>query len=205
MINDRVEVSNLHRQTLYRFDEVGQNKAVLARDHLSSLNPFVTLEANTSRVDPVNIDSMVETHDLVLDCTDNFKTKFLINDACVLQQKPMVTASIYQHEGQILVYRPDRDGCLRCLWPRIPEEGCTGNCADVGVLGATVGFFGSLQAMEAIKVLTTGGAEALSPMVVGRPYELVGHADRTHSPRRLPHLWHSPNHRNYRTSKLLRL
>jgi adenylyltransferase/sulfurtransferase len=103
---------------------------------------------------PDNAESLFRDYDLVLDCTDNLETKFLISDAAVLTCKPVVFASVYQFEGQISVYDPGADSpCLRCLWTTPPEPGCVGSCAEVGVLGAVPGVLGSMQAMEAIKLL----------------------------------------------------
>ena len=95
---------------------------------------------------------LVRAHDLVVDCSDNFRTKFLINDAAVLAQRPAVFASVYQYEGQLQVYRPDcAHACLRCLWPDATADGVVGNCAEAGVLGPVPGIFGALQALLTLK------------------------------------------------------
>jgi adenylyltransferase/sulfurtransferase len=97
---------------------------------------------------------MVAQYDLVIDCTDNFSTKFLLNDLCVQKRVPVIFSSVYQYEGQIQVVRPDKDGaCLRCIWPEPTRDGIVGNCAEAGVLGPVPGTFGSLQAFEALKLL----------------------------------------------------
>jgi adenylyltransferase/sulfurtransferase len=148
---DTVEPSNLHRQPLYRASDSGRPKARLAAERARSLNPFVQVEAFSARFDAQNAD-LIESFDIVLDCTDNFATKFLLNDLCVSLGKPLVVASIHKFEGQLLVVQPGRP-CLRCLWPEAPVDGCVGTCADDGVLGYVPGVFGTLQAGEALKLL----------------------------------------------------
>jgi sulfur-carrier protein adenylyltransferase/sulfurtransferase len=150
--HDQLEESNLHRQSLYAHGEIGQQKAVLAAERMRALNPFVTVVAHDAAVTPASVEALVSAYDFVLDCTDNFETKFLLNDACLAAGKTLIQASIHQYEGQLLVIRPGGP-CLRCLWPETPEEGCVGSCAEVGVLGFVPGLFGTLQAAEAIKLI----------------------------------------------------
>lgn len=151
---DTLEASNLHRQTLFDAAAVGQPKAELAAQRLRGLNPFIEIETLTERLTRANVADVVAPFDVLVDCTDNFETKFLLNDVAVLQRKRLVQASIYQYEGQLFVYDPDSGGpCVRCLWPEMPKPGCVGSCAEVGVLGAMAGVFGSLQAMEVLKLL----------------------------------------------------
>ncbi|HVT11150.1 MAG TPA: ThiF family adenylyltransferase [Fimbriimonadaceae bacterium] len=147
---DRLDISNLHRQVLYAAAEVGRSKAEVAANRLRALNPHIEVATYRERIGQANAPALVEAYDLVLDCTDNFATKFLLNDACVRAGKPLVQASIYQYEGQLLFVEPGRP-CLRCLWPEVPAAGCVGSCAEVGVLGVVPGLFGALQATEAIK------------------------------------------------------
>jgi adenylyltransferase/sulfurtransferase len=151
---DRLEPSNLHRQTLYALADVGEPKAVLAAARLRALNPDVDARAYTIRLNTENASDLVSQYDLVIDCTDNFSTKFLLNDVCVRLGKPVIFSSVYQYEGQLQVVRPDRGGaCLRCVWPEATRDGLVGNCAEAGVLGPVPGVFGSLQALEALKTL----------------------------------------------------
>jgi len=151
---DRLEASNLHRQPLFGHEDVGKPKVNVAADRLRALNPFIEVHTHETRLEPANAAALFQQYDLILDCTDNFETKFLLNDTALRTNVPVLFASIYQFEGQIQVVDP-RNGtpCLRCLWPTMPEPGCVGNCAEVGVLGAVPGVAGSLQAMEALKVL----------------------------------------------------
>lgn len=151
---DTVAIDNLHRQVLYRVDEVGQCKAVLAAQRLRALNPLIAVTPLTDFVDAGSVGGLVAAHDLVLDCTDNFDTKFLLNDTCAALGKPLVASSIYQFEGQLAAYRPgSAGGCLRCLWPQVPAPDCVASCADAGVLAPVPGVFGALQAMESLNIL----------------------------------------------------
>ena len=152
--SDRLEASNLHRQTLYALADVGQLKAQLAAARVSALNPDVDVQVYPVRLDTTNASDLIGQYDLVIDCTDNFSTKFLLNDVCVQKRIPVIFSSVYQYEGQLQVIRPDRDGaCLRCVWPEATRDGIVGNCAEAGVLGPVPGTFGSLQAFEALKLL----------------------------------------------------
>jgi adenylyltransferase/sulfurtransferase len=151
---DRLEPSNLHRQTLYALADVGQPKAELAAARVHALNPEVKTRVHALRLDANTAPDLIGQYDLVIDCTDNFSTKFLLNDVCVQLRKPVIFASVYQYEGQIQVVRPDQSGaCLRCVWPEATRDGIVGNCAEAGVLGPVPGTFGSLQALEALKLL----------------------------------------------------
>ncbi len=151
---DRLEASNLHRQPLYSFDAIGQPKAQLAAQRLRALNPDVDVQIYGVRLTAANAAELISSWDLVVDCTDNFSTKFLLNDVCVAARKPAVLSSVYQYEGQLQVIRPDNHGaCLRCIWPEATLDGLVGNCAEAGVLGPVPGVFGSLQALEVLKLL----------------------------------------------------
>jgi sulfur-carrier protein adenylyltransferase/sulfurtransferase len=151
---DRLEPSNLHRQTMYALADVGQLKAELAAARVRALNPDVDVHTYPVRLVATTAPDIVGQYDLVIDCTDNFSTKFLLNDVCVQKRVPVIFSSVYQYEGQIQVVRPDRGGaCLRCVWPEATRDGIVGNCAEAGVLGPVPGTFGSLQAFEALKLL----------------------------------------------------
>ncbi len=139
---------------MYSLADVGEHKAILAADRVRALNPETEVRAYTIRLTADNASELVSQYDLVIDCTDNFSTKFLLNDVCVRLRKPVIFSSVYQYEGQLQVVRPDRDGaCLRCVWPEATRDGLVGNCAEAGVLGPVPGVFGSLQALEALKTL----------------------------------------------------
>jgi molybdopterin/thiamine biosynthesis adenylyltransferase/rhodanese-related sulfurtransferase len=150
--SDRLEPSNLHRQTMYALADVGKLKAELAADRVRALNPDVDVRAYAARLDALNAPDLIAQHDLVIDCTDNFSTKFLLNDYCVQLGKPVVFASVYQYEGQLQIVQPG-SACLRCVWPEATRDGIVGNCSEAGVLGPVPGIFGGLQAFEAMKLL----------------------------------------------------
>jgi molybdopterin/thiamine biosynthesis adenylyltransferase/rhodanese-related sulfurtransferase len=151
---DALDASNLHRQPIYSLRDVGGPKVDLARVAVAEINPSVRVETHAARLDADNALDLIRSYDIVVDCSDNFRTKFLINDAAVLAHKPAVFASVYQYEGQLQVYKPDpRHACLRCLWPDAVADGVVGNCAEAGVLGPVPGAFGTLQAMLCLKIL----------------------------------------------------
>jgi molybdopterin/thiamine biosynthesis adenylyltransferase/rhodanese-related sulfurtransferase len=151
---DTLHASNLHRQPIYAWDRVGEMKAHLAEAAVAQQNPSVRVETHATRFTADNALELVRAYDIVVDCSDNFRTKFLINDAAVLAQRPAVFASVYQYEGQLQVYKPQqRHACLRCLWPDATADGVVGNCAEAGVLGPVPGAFGALQALLTLKIL----------------------------------------------------
>jgi molybdopterin/thiamine biosynthesis adenylyltransferase/molybdopterin synthase catalytic subunit/rhodanese-related sulfurtransferase len=152
--DDRIDRSNLHRQILFNYNDVDRLKVDVAAERLRTQNPFIEVEPIAERVGVENVEGLVAGYDIVIDGTDNFKTKFLLHDACFMAGIPLVHAAIYQFEGQLQVFRPTAGtGCLRCLWPIVPEEGCVGACAEVGVLGAVPGVIGGMQATETLKIL----------------------------------------------------
>jgi molybdopterin/thiamine biosynthesis adenylyltransferase/molybdopterin synthase catalytic subunit len=147
---DTISISNIHRQTLFSPNLVGERKAVVAAAKIQELNPFIHVEAVVSRVKLEHI-----KHDLVIDCTDNLDTKYFLHDVSHKLNIPLVSASIYKNEGQLRTFVPG-NGCLRCLSSVTPEDSAIGNCNDFGVLGVTTSILGSLQASEAIKLISTG-------------------------------------------------
>ena len=152
--DDVVDQANLHRQPLYTPDDVGRQKAGAAAARLAAYNPTIRLRPMPVRLTAANAKEIVALGDVVVDCSDNFATKFLVNDAAVLTGRPAVLASVYQYEGQLQVVRADaRGSCLRCQWPEATRDGLVGNCAQTGVLPPVPAVLGSLQAMEVLKLL----------------------------------------------------
>jgi adenylyltransferase/sulfurtransferase len=175
--HDRVEASNLHRQPLYGPADVGRAKAEVAAERLRALNPAVATDVIERRADPASLGGLLGEYDLVVDCSDNFATKFAVSDAAVRAAKPAVFASVYQYEGQLQVYVPREDWpCLRCLWPEAPRDGLVGNCAQAGVLGPVPAALGAMQAMQALKLLL-GLAPEATPAV--HAFDLLGMHWRT--------------------------
>lgn len=165
---DRVEVSNLHRQVLYTTEDVGEPKALVAQKRLQALNPLVRVEAYPVRLTSENALEILRPYDLVVDASDNFPTRYLVNDAAVLLGKPLVFGAIYQFDGQVAVFHhPTLHGemgpCYRCLFPKPPPPGAVPSCAEAGVFGVLPAVVGSLMAAEALKVL----------LGIGKP--LAGH------------------------------
>jgi sulfur-carrier protein adenylyltransferase/sulfurtransferase len=151
---DTLDASNLHRQPIFALADVGKAKVELAMAAVKRINPTVQVELHAERFDADNAVDLVRAYDVVVDCSDNFRTKYLINDAAVLTHRPAVFASVYQYEGQLQVYKPTLDhACLRCLWPDAIADGVVGNCAEAGVMGPVPGTFGTLQALIALKIL----------------------------------------------------
>ena len=152
--HDRLEASNLHRQMIYDAADIGGKKVELAAAKLRAHNPLINVVTHDQRLVPTNAEQLLSGYGLILDCTDNFTTKYLLNDAAILLGKTVIQASIYRFEGQLLtIDRQSAGGCLRCLWPAPPPAGAIGDCAEVGVLGTVPALFGTLQANEAIKAV----------------------------------------------------
>lgn len=153
---DVVDESNLQRQVLFDSSSIGRHKAQAAHERLVALNPHVHCIEHTGELSAVNARSLLDGYDVVLDGSDRLSTRYVVNDACVLDRHPLVSAAIHRFEGQVMSYVPDRGPCYRCLFPD-PAEGLVPNCADVGVLGVLPGVLGTLAATEAIKLITGAG------------------------------------------------
>ena len=158
---DAVEKSNLHRQTIYSEDDLGKPKARVAGERLRSVNPHVTVEPHEVRLTSANAMGLIREYDVVIDCTDNFPARYLINDACVILGKPDVYASIFRFDGQASVFYARRGPCYRCLFPEPPPPDSVQDCSVAGVLGVLPGIMGSIQAVEALKLML-GQGEPLS-------------------------------------------
>lgn len=148
---DTVDLSNLQRQVLFASDEVGEPKAEAAKKRLLALNPNVSVDVYATRLSAENALETLRPYDLVVDATDNFPTRYLVNDACVLLGKPLVYGAIHQFEGQVSVFNHAGGPCYRCFFPEPPQD--VPNCAEAGVFGVLPGVVGSLMATEALKVL----------------------------------------------------
>jgi len=149
---DQVDISNLQRQTIHA-GNLGKNKAESAKDFVERLNPDVRVDVYPFHLDPENVRETVKKYDAVLDCTDNFVSRFLLNDACIIEGKPLVHAAVLRFEGEIMTIVPEKSACYRCVFSHAPPPGSVPTCQEAGVVGATVGVLGTLQAIEAIKLL----------------------------------------------------
>lgn len=150
---DVVDVSNLQRQVLYGTSSLGMNKAEAAKQRLSDLNPTIEIHVYTEGLLPTNAFSVFSKYDIIVDGTDNFGSRYLINDAAVLTDKPVVYGAIYKFEGQIAVFNYQNGPTYRCLFPNPPKDDQVPNCAEVGVLGVLPGIIGSMQANEVLKII----------------------------------------------------
>jgi adenylyltransferase/sulfurtransferase len=155
---DAVDLSNLQRQILHGTKDVGRSKLESARERLHDLNPKIDIELREARFSSENAVDLVAGYDVIVDGSDNFPTRYLSSDVCVWAKKPNVYASIFRFEGQATVFAPHLGGpCYRCLFPEPPDPGTIPNCAEAGVLGVLPGIVGSLQALEAIKLILGKG------------------------------------------------
>jgi adenylyltransferase/sulfurtransferase len=163
---DVVDRSNLQRQILYGTADVGRAKLDVAVERLRDVNPHVVLEPHAERLTAANAAALLERYDIVVDGTDNFPTRYLVNDACVLAGKPFVHGSIFRFEGQLSLFRPGRGPCYRCLFPEPPPAGAVPSCAEGGVLGVLPGIVGTLQATEVLKWLLGRGEGLLGRLLL---------------------------------------
>lgn len=154
MDGDVVEQSNLHRQVLYTMDNLKVNKAEAATQHLSKANPYIRITPYKEPLTASNALKVLSSYDVIIDGTDNFATRYLINDACVILGKPFVYGAIFQYEGQLSVFNYQGGPTYRCLFPTPPAFGEVPNCTETGVLGVVPGLIGTWQALEALKILT---------------------------------------------------
>lgn len=157
---DRVEVSNLQRQILYGYRDLAKPKAEIAQFRLQELNPHIHLEAQPIALTPQNAMEIIKDFDCVIDGTDQLAMRYLLNDACVLLDKPYLYGAIQHFAGQLAAFNVDGGPCYRCLFPKMPPPGSTPTCSEGGVLGVLPGILGSLQACEAIKILANLGQGA---------------------------------------------
>ena len=163
---DVVDISNLQRQVLHSTKNVGLSKLLSAKERIKEVNPHVEVATYEVRLTSENAMSILEGYDIVIDGTDNFPTRYLINDACVLLGKPNVYGSIFRFEGQVSVFKSKQGPCYRCLYAVPPPPGLVPSCAEGGVLGVLPGIIGSLQALEAIKLIIGSGDTLVGRLVV---------------------------------------
>jgi len=164
--HDIVDISNLQRQILHGTSDVGQSKVVSAKATLNEINPDVEIVMYQQRLSSENVFQLFEDYDLVIDGCDNFPTRYLINDACVMMGKPNIHGSIFQFEGQVTIFYPGKGPCYRCLYPSPPPPGMAPSCQEAGVFGVLPGIVGSVQAVEAIKVLLEIGDPLIGQLLL---------------------------------------
>ncbi len=150
---DVVEESNLQRQVLFGASSLGQNKALAAKERLSDLNDSITINAYPYRLTHQNALSLFADYDIIVDGSDNFTTRYLVNDAAIITNKPLVYGAIFKFEGQVSVFNYQNGPSYRCLFPNPPKAGAVANCSEIGVLGVLPGIIGSMQANEVLKII----------------------------------------------------
>jgi sulfur-carrier protein adenylyltransferase/sulfurtransferase len=170
---DEVDESNLQRQVIHGQSDIGRPKAVSAADSVRRINPYVNVEIHETRLDSSNVMELFAGYDLIVDGTDNFATRYLVNDACVLLGKPYVWGSIYRFEGQASVFWAEHGPCYRCLYPEPPPPGMVPSCAEGGVLGVLCASIGSIQVNEAIKLLAGIGEPLVGRLMLYDALEMT--------------------------------
>jgi adenylyltransferase/sulfurtransferase len=180
---DVVDETNLQRQIIHGQSDVGRSKAESAKRSIEEINPYVNVVLHQERLDSSNAIEIISQYDLVVDGTDNFPTRYLVNDACVLAGKPYVWGSIYRFEGQASVFWAEHGPCYRCLYAEPPPPGLVPSCAEGGVLGVLCGTIGSIQTTEAIKVLTGIGDPLVGTLMI---YDALAMEFRTVRARKNP-------------------
>jgi adenylyltransferase/sulfurtransferase len=163
---DVVDESNLQRQIIHGQSDIGRPKALSARDSIKEVNPYVNVVVHETALDNDNVMDIFSQYDLIVDGTDNFATRYMVNDACVLLHKPYAWGSIFRFDGQASVFWADHGPCYRCLYPEPPPPGMVPSCAEGGVLGVLCASIGSIQVTEAIKLLTGIGEPLVGRLMV---------------------------------------
>ena len=165
--DDTVSLSNLQRQVLHSTENIGIPKVTSAIESIARINPHINVEPHQTRISQENAAEIIAKYDLVLDGSDNFDTRYLINEVCVSLGKPLISAAMSQWEGQISVYDTTNDGpCYACVFPARPAEGLAPSCSEAGVMGALAGVMGSMMAGEAIKYITGAGVGLRGEMLI---------------------------------------
>jgi adenylyltransferase/sulfurtransferase len=164
--HDVVDFSNLQRQILHMTRDVGRPKIESARERLQGVNPEIRVETHPSALSSANALDLVSRYDIVVDGSDNFPTRYLVNDACVLTRRPYVYGSIFRFEGQASVFAADGGPCYRCLYPEPPPPGLVPSCAEAGVLGVVPGIIGTIQANEALKLILKAGEPLVGRILI---------------------------------------
>ena len=169
---DTVDESNLQRQIIHGQSDIGKSKAESAKESISEINPYVKVNIHNVRLDVDNVMEIFAQYDLIVDGTDNFATRYLVNDAAVLLKKPYVWGSIYRFDGQASVFWAEHGPCYRCLYPEPPPPGMVPSCAEGGVLGVLCASIGSIQTTEAIKLIAGIGESLIGELIVYDALEL---------------------------------
>ena len=163
---DQVDLSNLQRQIIHSTERIGMLKTESAKKTIQALNPDVNVTLYNQKIDSSNILSIIKDYDYVVDGSDNFPTRYLVNDACVMENKTLIHGSIYRFEGQVTVFKPNSGPCYRCLYPEPPPPGMSPNCQEGGVLGVLAGIIGNLQVVEVLKLILGIGEPLVGKLLI---------------------------------------
>lgn len=169
---DLVDHTNLHRQVIHGTEDIGRPKVDSAKDRIHSINPNVTVVPIKARLSSENVMDIIRDYDIVIDGTDNFPTRYLVNDACIFANKPNIYGSIFRFEGQATVFKPKDGPCYRCLFPEPPPPGEIPSCAEGGVLGVLPGIVGLIQATEAVKLILGKGQSLVGRLLLFNALEM---------------------------------
>ena len=163
---DQVDLSNLQRQIIHSTERIGMLKTESAKKTIQALNPDVNVTLYNEKIDSSNIISIIKDYDYIVDGSDNFPTRYLVNDACVMENKTLIHGSIYRFEGQVTVFKPNSGPCYRCLYPEPPPPGMSPNCQEGGVLGVLAGIIGNLQVVEVLKLILGIGEPLVGKLLI---------------------------------------
>ncbi len=170
--SDIVELNNLHRQIIYTSDDVGKKKAEVAQARLQKVNSDIKVVPHVLRLTSANIMGVIKDYDIIVDGSDNFPTRYLVNDACVLAKKTLVHGAFFKFEGQAMVIKPGEGPCYRCMFAEPPPPGAIPSCQEAGVLGALAGVIGLIQATETLKLILGIGEPLIGKLIIFNALEM---------------------------------
>jgi sulfur-carrier protein adenylyltransferase/sulfurtransferase len=194
---DKVELSNLQRQVLYATSDVGRPKLEAAAERLRGINPHAEIEPHPTRLDAGNAREILARYDVVVDGTDNFPTRYLVNDASLFHKVPVVHGSIFRFDGQVTTFMPHVGPCYRCLYPEPPPAHLAPSCAEAGVLGILPGIIGTLQATEAIKLILGRGEPLIGRLLTYDSMEMTFRTLKLRRDKACPACGENPSIREY--------
>lgn len=190
---DEVTLGNLQSQVIHTARDVHRPKTASARDSIKAVNPQIKIEVVNEKLDADNIADIIEDYDIIVDCTDNYRSRYLINDACVLAGKPVVFGAMYQFEGQVSVFDAKSGPCFRCQFPSPPPAGLLPTCAEGGVISPLPGIIGSIQANEVLKLVVGGGESLIGRMLVIDTWNIHSSLLRVHKNENCPLCGRNPS------------
>ncbi|MCX5750916.1 MAG: HesA/MoeB/ThiF family protein [Candidatus Saganbacteria bacterium] len=173
--SDKLELSNLHRQLLYTEKDLGKNKAEASAEYLRQVNGEIKIIPHVLRLDVNNVNAIIKNYDVIVDCADNFSTRYVLNDACWMAKKPLVHGGVLKYEGQAMVILPGKGPCYRCLFPEAPDETIVPPPRANGVLGMVPGIIGLVQATEVFKLILGVGDLLVGEMLIYNVLEMSFH------------------------------